>query len=239
MPAYGVGQVELINDLIVESHATITKMGTVTERDATGTRVLVAFDGSSGISQPVKCPGSIIVATGDRVGLTKYESDWIISVNYTADARIPAALAGIVPIGGILMWSGSSVPGGWALCDGSNGTPNLVNRFIMGSTTGGAGATGGSSTTTLTEAQMPSHSHSFTTGTSGTHGHGIHARDGVPAGSGYDFATLASSGTYTSASMADDAGSHTHGGATNVTGSDNSFDNRPAYYTLAYIQRIS
>lgn len=34
--------------------------------------------------------------------------------------------------GMIMMFSGTSIPLGWALCDGNNGTPNLINRFIMG-----------------------------------------------------------------------------------------------------------
>jgi hypothetical protein len=40
----------------------------------------------------------------------------------------------MVPRGSIVMWSGSStnLPVGWALCDGSNGTPNLSDRFVMG-----------------------------------------------------------------------------------------------------------
>lgn len=33
----------------------------------------------------------------------------------------------------ICMWSGnfSDIPDGWAICDGTNGTPNLGNRFIV------------------------------------------------------------------------------------------------------------
>jgi microcystin-dependent protein len=37
----------------------------------------------------------------------------------------------LVPVGGIIMWSGTTVPTGWSLCNGSNGTPNLRNRFIV------------------------------------------------------------------------------------------------------------
>lgn len=46
---------------------------------------------------------------------------------------------GTIPVGGIIMWSGSSVPSGWALCDGSNDTPNLTNRFVMASATSDIG----------------------------------------------------------------------------------------------------
>jgi hypothetical protein len=38
-----------------------------------------------------------------------------------------------VPVGGIIMWSGTiaTIPSGWHLCDGTEGTPNLTNRFIV------------------------------------------------------------------------------------------------------------
>ncbi|MBL7154234.1 MAG: tail fiber protein [Phycisphaerae bacterium] len=41
---------------------------------------------------------------------------------------------GVVPIGGIIMWSGAAdnIPNGWALCNGEGGTPNLTDRFIVG-----------------------------------------------------------------------------------------------------------
>ena len=57
----------------------------------------------------------------------------------------------VVPSGFIGMWSGSAstIPTGWALCDGTNGTPNLTDRFVLGA--GKAyqpGATGGAATAT-------------------------------------------------------------------------------------------
>lgn len=38
-----------------------------------------------------------------------------------------------MPTGGIIMWSGTiaSIPAGWNLCDGSNGTPDLTDKFII------------------------------------------------------------------------------------------------------------
>ena len=76
------------------------------------------------------------------------------------------------------MWSGSinDIPVGWALCDGSNGTPDLRDRFIVGA--GGSynvGNTGGSNTVTLTTSQIPSHSHgvgTLKTASAGSHSHG-------------------------------------------------------------------
>ncbi len=59
-----------------------------------------------------------------------------------------------VPSGVIVMWSGTlaTIPDGWALCDGTNGTPDLRARFILGASAGqNPGGTGGSS----------SHSHSI------------------------------------------------------------------------------
>ncbi|OCA55308.1 tail fiber protein [Photorhabdus namnaonensis] len=38
----------------------------------------------------------------------------------------------VLPRGMIVMFSGSSIPEGWALCDGKNDTPNLIDRFILG-----------------------------------------------------------------------------------------------------------
>ena len=39
-----------------------------------------------------------------------------------------------IPVGGVIMWSGSvaNIPTGWALCDGTNGTPDLRNNFVIG-----------------------------------------------------------------------------------------------------------
>jgi len=57
-----------------------------------------------------------------------------------------------VPTGAIVMWSGflANIPAGWQLCNGTNGTPNLIDRFILGVLPGeDPGATGGG----------PTHSH--------------------------------------------------------------------------------
>ena len=69
------------------------------------------------------------------------------------------ALQDAMPVGSIIMFSGKAeeIPSGWAICDGTNGTPNLIYRFILGSTY--AGGTGGKSQVTLTVSQLPPHKH--------------------------------------------------------------------------------
>lgn len=47
-------------------------------------------------------------------------------------AGSPPVWGGGFPIGGIIMWSGTVAPAGWAICNGQNGTPNLTDRFIVG-----------------------------------------------------------------------------------------------------------
>jgi microcystin-dependent protein len=85
--------------------------------------------------------------------------------NNTQIATTAFALAAF-PSGGIIMWSGSiaSIPGGWLLCNGTSGTPDLRDRFIVGAgSTYAVNATGGFATYSLSTAQLPSHTHTGTT----------------------------------------------------------------------------
>lgn len=66
--------------------------------------------------------------------------------------------------GMIIMYNGtaSSIPDGWAICDGTNGTPDLTDKFIKAGST--VGNTGGASTIKLTTKQLPSHYHMSSVG---------------------------------------------------------------------------
>lgn len=90
----------------------------------------------------------------------------------TTQLATTAFVQASVPAGVIVLWSGSiaSIPTGWYLCNGANSTPDLRDRFVVGAgSTYAVGATGGSATTTLVEANLPSHTHSISaSGTTST-----------------------------------------------------------------------
>ena len=64
-----------------------------------------------------------------------------------------------MPVGSIIMFNGKAeeIPSGWAICNGENGTPNLIDRFILASTY--CGGTGGQGQITLSVSQLPPHRH--------------------------------------------------------------------------------
>jgi len=137
-----------------------------------------------------------------------------------------------IPAGGIFLWSGSigSIPAGYVLCNGSNGTPDLRDRFVVGAgSTYAVDATGGS-----TDAIVVTHTHTATSVvTDPGHTHGVPGAALVYGGtSGPDPA--ASTGGTTS-------GSNTTGitVATTVASAGNSGTNAnlPPYYALCYIMK--
>lgn len=177
-----------------------------------------------------------------------------------------------VPAGGIIMWSGavSAIPSGWVICDGANGTPDLTGRFVVhaDADSGGTynvGDTGGADEVTLTESQIPAHSHTASTSSSGSHTHsastgsaGSHSHvtnyyetngsgDGGigPASSCCGGSVLSNglststAGDHTHSVSITSAGAHTHTVTVDNAGSGGSHENRPPYYALAYIMKTA
>lgn len=157
-----------------------------------------------------------------------------------------------IPTGGIIMWSGAivDIPSGWALCDGNNGTPDLEDRFVLGTGNRFApGDTGGEEQHILTEAEMPSHHHSVdppstSTSATGNHRHSIPANDFTTDGS--DRNGQVSGGRDRDANIAPNsnyAGEHAH--YVNIPqfnsgsiGSGQPHNNLPPYYVLAFIMKL-
>ena len=122
-----------------------------------------------------------------------------------------------VPQGTILPWYGklSDIPSGFALCNGKNGTPNLLDRFLVGAGSSySLGATGGEAKHTLTIAEMPSHTHDVYSGRYGSNIYSISCDGSSYGGTLQDLHRTQSAG-----------GNQAH-------------ENRPPYYALYYIMKL-
>lgn len=163
---------------------------------------------------------------------------------------------GTVPVGTIVMWSGSVAPDGWAICDGGNivdgqsplngtSTPDLKGRFVVGIGSNGSnnysyGNTGGEDSHRLLATEIPSHTHSGTTSTDGSHTHSYNdesvSREKV---NGSNFDNQGIDGTPDNSRTTGSAGNHSHTFTTDGgTGGNGAHENRPTYFALAYIIRI-
>lgn len=154
----------------------------------------------------------------------------------------------LVPRGTIVMWYGSSssVPTGWAICNGSNGTPNMMNMFPRGasSTSYSSSSDGGKDDQTLTVSQLPAHSHSVTgsvtvNSTGSEHYHGMRADGGSTHSGG---SRIRAEDDYSKTLYTNTDGAHTHGTSHNLgtadTGGGSTFDNRPAYRNVVFIMKL-
>jgi microcystin-dependent protein len=161
---------------------------------------------------------------------------------------------GTIPVGGIIMWSGSiaTIPSNWSLCNGSNGTPNLQDRFVVGAGSGyGVGATGGANSVTLTVSEMPTHSHGGVTGTqSANHRHAMPGDDQLSYGNGVGGWSVASVGNFGYDATSQSSGGNgtmwltgfndsNHNHAISPQGNGQAHENRPPYYALAFIMRTA
>jgi hypothetical protein len=149
-----------------------------------------------------------------------------------------------VPSGCILIWSGStgSIPAGFVICDGNNGTPDLRNSFILGAGNSyTVGQTGGS-----TDAIVVTHAHTYsgtTGGQSVDHYHGPVSGGNFIAGNAGPNSGFASGASYTNTYGANQTGTasvdhqHAFSGTTANAGTSGTNANLPPFYALAYIQK--
>lgn len=153
-----------------------------------------------------------------------YEIQGLSDILNELNSKIELTVA--VPSGMIMLWSGSktNIPDGWVLCDGTNNTPDLTDKFVLGAgKTYNIGDTGGEAAHILTVDEIPSHSHLLTrpqwsrTEPSGT-------ETNVAA---YGVTNKTDTNLY----------EDTEGNIAN-TGGSQSHNNMPPYYALCYIMKI-
>ena len=112
----------------------VAASGNISANTRTGSMVVIGGLGVTGNINVGSGTGNAIVANGNIV----VNGSLIVG-------GVGGGAGGLIPPGGIIAWSGSeaSIPSGWFLCNGSNSTPDLRSRFIVGAGTGSAYAVGG------------------------------------------------------------------------------------------------
>lgn len=178
--------------------------------------------------------------TGTPTGPTATAGSNTTQLATTAFVR--TELTSYLPSGVILLWSGaiSAIPSGWVLCNGSNSTPDLRNRFVVGAgSTYAVGATGGSA-----DAVVVSHSHTASSSSSSSvsdpgHSHttqGNGAPNGGGAGQAYTSGTNQPPHTINSSTTGISVSTSTST-TVNSAGVSGTNANLPPYYALAYIMK--
>jgi len=190
----------------------------------------------------------------------------LVNPTNNQDAATKSYVDTSIPIGGIIMWSGTiaSIPTNWRLCDGSNGTPNLTNRFVIGAsidtaTTGTGGSSGVTKAHTNIEetnlltggskdAVVVSHNHSgYTNGgtNDGAHSHStVTAPGGVNTVGNYagglsNSIIFGSGQAIINATLSVSSSGSGHYHAISTDGVSGTNKNLPPYYALAFIMRVS
>ena len=166
----------------------------------------------------VLTPGNIPVTATGGSSPTLQNSPLTVSGSTVCLGGTCVSSWGSVPSGVIVMWSGSiaSIPTGWVLCNGSNGTPNLTDRFVIAADQSGSyqvGSTGNGS--------LPATTVTITTTSSLGYGFGV-----LSVGSGNHYYQPSTGSSPNSVDTL--SGSYSFGtGTTNVA----------VYYALAYIMK--
>lgn len=184
-------------------------------------------------------PGAanITTAAGDRA---VYWSDgttvWCVSYTRATGAPVATFTTGM-----IMLWSGTiaTIPAGWALCNGSNGTPDLRDKFIIGASSDDAGVAKTNITGSLTQtggskdAVNVSHTHTATVTDPGhNHTGAVYESDFGYAGGGSVYGRVFAGVSVTGSSVTGITVSNSTEG---VSGTN---QNLPPYYALAYIMKL-
>ncbi len=221
------------------------KLYTYQAGSSTPLATYTTIDGTIANSNPIilgsdgKLPEELWLTYGYNYKLVLKDANEVLI--YTYDniygilGTIPTS-SSTVPSGMILLWSGSigSIPAGYYLCNGSNGTPDLRNRFLVGAGDSYAvNATGGSAdaivvshTHTATSVVTdPGHTHTVSVNNQGSQNGNVSGGGSMPTTAG---ATLTTASSTTGITVA----------TTNTaSGTSGTGANLPPYYALCYIMK--
>ena len=199
----------------------------------------------------------VVVGAESAVDSTTKKKEVTIRVYKTGEAsprssvivtRYNKSMDSSLPSGSIIPWYGnaSNIPNGFRLCNGTNGTPDLRNRFIVGAgSTYGLGNTGGADSVKLTGTQIGNHYHAVGQFYSNNNGNFY-----IQGGWNYNYGTASfPSNTYV-AFWNGSGGGHGYSGPVGsygynqvtslavATAAQESHENRPPYYALHYIMKV-
>jgi microcystin-dependent protein len=164
------------------------------------------------------------------------------NVKITGDLNVSGKL-NILPAGVIVAFNSATAPAGWALCDGTNGTPDLRGRFILGAGPGTnltnrpLGDKGGLEKVLLNIKEMPHHNHEIEVWGD---------PNGEPKTAGktafkltdrqhHQFKSWENTGRDRNSSGNRSVTIHSTGGENGVT---KSHENMPPFYALMYIMKL-
>jgi len=190
---------------------------------------------------------TLVLSMPNNTGMQLNEFKDLLRKVLNTPGQIEAlAAGGLTPTGGIIMWSGSTVPIGWYLCDGTNGTPNLSSKFILAGGLGSIGTTAAEQALVIAAhsdhavtqpsnhiVTQPSQHNANTTGSNG-------ATTSISEGGGAANAVNTTTHTHSTPAL-------THAGTAVDAHSGTAVDAHsahsvstpyyPPYYTLAFIQK--
>lgn len=190
------------------------------------------------MSTPNNLTGKKISLTYDKVVQVPDQATGILQDGLGAQVYTNSDSIGTIkmfyPMSGVLAdyfdtGTGLAVSGtpweNWAICDGQNSTPDLKGRFIVGYDSGDVdydalGDNGGEKTHTLGVDELPSHTHTKDYG-----------KQSITAAAGSNFNFMKFS--------FDNGNDGPQSDTSGATGDGQAHENRPPYYTLLYVIKIS
>jgi hypothetical protein len=210
-------------------------------------RFIVAATNTSSVTLNINSIGAKSITKNGTTALTANDLviNSVVEVIYDGTQFQLVNPANTIPSGVITMWSGSiaNIPASWYLCNGSNGTPDLRNKFIVGAYSDNAGVANttitGSQTLTggTADAIVVSHTHTDSGHSHNDAGHthvATHLTNLSGGSTGYEGKT----GTYSNIQTGTGYAQIQIGYASiSTSGSSGTNQNLPPYYALAFIMK--